>query len=175
MQRVLQAGARASSRACSARRLECAAEDSAIGYNTMGCPCPSSPSRSPAMPSEALHIGRISDTGQQLFQPASAGARRQAHASAAQAAGACQQQQQLFSFRQASNERPASHAKQQEPTADVRSAIVARLVRRYHHYQPESLRPIQHFFKVSCDLLLLNAKTSLCSVCARSLSIFLST
>ena len=82
------------------------------------------------MPSAAIHTGSISDAGQQPFQPAFAGTGRQAYASAAQAASVCQQQQQLFSFRQASNERPASHARQQEPTADVRIAVVARLARR---------------------------------------------
>ena len=83
------------------------------------------------MPSTDLHRGSFSDAGQQSFQPAFGGAGRQAYASAAQAASACQQQQQqLFSFRQASNERPALHANQQEPTADVRGAIVARLARR---------------------------------------------
>ena len=82
------------------------------------------------MPSAALHGGSISDAGQQPFQPAFGGAGRQAYASAAQAASVCQQQQQPFSFRQASNERPAPHARQQEPIADVRIAVVARLARR---------------------------------------------
>ena len=130
MQRALQAGARVGSRASSARRLKCATEDFATELYPRDHPYPSSPSRTAANPSAALREGSISDAQQQLFLPASGGAGRQAFASAAQAASISQQQQQLFSFRQASHERPASHAKLLAPTADVRIAVVARLARR---------------------------------------------